>query len=103
MGKHSSLFALVIPSYFLPVLTIVAIFSYDHPADGNPREGPQPLGGHRIGSIALARIRPVTVVPFPGSERTSMIPPRASKRSAMPCKHRGHRAGDRPHGCPPWP
>jgi hypothetical protein len=49
-----------------------------------PREGPQPLGAHRIGSIVLTGMRPVMVVPVPGSERTSRIPPRASIRSAIP-------------------
>jgi len=39
-------------------------------------------GGHQL----PVRTRPITVVPPPGSLRTSSVPPTASRRSAMPCR-----------------
>src|SRR5437870_3582425 len=39
-------------------------------------------GGHQL----PVRTHPITVVPRPGSLRTSSVPPTASRRSAMPCR-----------------
>src|SRR5204862_69042 len=42
---------------------------------------PRPDAGH-----PPAGSRPLTVVPWPGSELTSSVPPCAASRSAMPCR-----------------
>ena len=39
----------------------------------------------RSSDLAIKGTTPTIVVPLPGAERTSIVPPRASSRSAMPC------------------
>ncbi len=42
--------------------------------------------GHPTAPKTLTGIRPVTVVPRLGAERTSNVPPCAARRSAIPCR-----------------
>ena len=49
------------------------------------RPDPIAIGWPRRYSAIPTGTRPVTVVPDPGRERISSVPPIASRRSAIPC------------------